>query len=186
VEPTAEFAQLQLGFVDQIQRRYEVIRPLVLFGDRTAVQRAGETQTHPDTVRKLQRRFRQQGMLGQPSPRHPLLWWGINSTLLGKYPLDQHPEPQGPSSRALNACESTRVNPIRYGGPTRSASFPTEVNEVLTWFGNSMHHVQREFISEVGDVGVGGVLSGWRNHPHARQRRWAAVTTHRGPLSSTW
>jgi transposase len=64
VEPTAEFAQLQLGFVDQTQRRYEVIRPLVLFADRTAVQRAHETQTHPDTVRKLQRRFRQQGMLG--------------------------------------------------------------------------------------------------------------------------
>lgn len=64
MEPTAEFAQLQLGFVDQTQRRYEVIRPLVLFADRTAVQRAHETQTHPDTVRKLQRRFRQQGMLG--------------------------------------------------------------------------------------------------------------------------
>ena len=32
VEPTAEFAQLQLGFVDQTQWRYEVIRPLVLFG----------------------------------------------------------------------------------------------------------------------------------------------------------
>jgi hypothetical protein len=64
VEPTAAFVQLQLGFVDQIQWRYEVIRPLVLFADRTAQQRAQETQTHPDTVRTLQRRFRQQGMLG--------------------------------------------------------------------------------------------------------------------------
>jgi transposase InsO family protein len=64
VEPTAEFAQLQLGFVDQTQRRYEVIRPLVLFADRTAGQRARETLTHPDTVRKLQRRFQHQGMLG--------------------------------------------------------------------------------------------------------------------------
>jgi Winged helix-turn helix len=64
VEPTAEFAQLQLGFVDQTQRRYEVIRPLVLFADRTAGQRARETQTHPDTVRTLQRRFQHQGMLG--------------------------------------------------------------------------------------------------------------------------
>jgi hypothetical protein len=36
VEPTVEFAQLQLGFVDQIQWRDEVIRPLVLFADRTA------------------------------------------------------------------------------------------------------------------------------------------------------
>jgi hypothetical protein len=50
VEPTAEFAQLQLGFVDQIQWRYEVVRPLVLFADRTAPQRAQETRTHPETV----------------------------------------------------------------------------------------------------------------------------------------
>jgi hypothetical protein len=64
VEPTAAFAQLPLGFVDQTQRRYEVIRPLVLFADRTAGQRARETQTHPDTVRQRQRRFQHQGMLG--------------------------------------------------------------------------------------------------------------------------
>jgi hypothetical protein len=64
VEPTAEFAQLQLGFVDQTQWRYEVIRPLVLFADRTAQQRAQETETHPDTVRTLHRRFRQRGVLG--------------------------------------------------------------------------------------------------------------------------
>ena len=64
MEPTAAFAQLQLGFIDPIQWRYEVIRPLVLFADRTATQRAQETETHPDTVRTLRRRFRQQGMLG--------------------------------------------------------------------------------------------------------------------------
>jgi Winged helix-turn helix/Integrase core domain len=64
VEPTAEFGQLQLGFVDQTPWRYEVIRPLVLFADRTASQRAQETDTHPDTVRTLHRRFRQQGMAG--------------------------------------------------------------------------------------------------------------------------
>jgi transposase InsO family protein len=64
VDPTAAFAQLQLGFVDQTQWRYEVIRPLVLFADRTAAQRAQETDTHPDTVRTLRRRFRQQGMRG--------------------------------------------------------------------------------------------------------------------------
>jgi hypothetical protein len=59
-----EFAQLQLGFVDRTQWRYEVIRPLGLFAERTAQQRAHETHTHPDTVRKLQRRFRQQGIPG--------------------------------------------------------------------------------------------------------------------------
>jgi hypothetical protein len=64
VARTVEFAQLQLGFVDRTQWRYEVIHPLVLFADRTARQRAQETHTHPDTVRTIRRRFRQQGMLG--------------------------------------------------------------------------------------------------------------------------
>ena len=64
MELTAEFAQLQLGFMDRTQWRYEVIRPLVLFADRTARQRAQET--HPDTVRTLRRRFWRQGMLGLP------------------------------------------------------------------------------------------------------------------------
>jgi transposase len=59
-----DFAQLQLHFVDQIQWRYELIRPLVLCEGGTAMQRAQETQTHPQTVRKLTRRFQQQGMLG--------------------------------------------------------------------------------------------------------------------------
>ena len=64
MEPLADFAQLELHFVDQVQWRYEVIRPLVLFDDRTAAQRAVETHTHPETVRKLTRRFRRQGILG--------------------------------------------------------------------------------------------------------------------------
>ena len=64
MDPLADFAQLQLHFVDQVQWRYEVIRPIVLFDDRTAAQRAVETSTHPETVRKLTRRFRQQGTLG--------------------------------------------------------------------------------------------------------------------------
>jgi hypothetical protein len=64
VDPTAEFAQLQRHVVDDTQWRYEVIRPLVLLADRTATQRAQETHTHPDTVRTLTRRFRQQGMSG--------------------------------------------------------------------------------------------------------------------------
>ena len=62
--PTEDFAQLQLQLVDQTQWRYEVIRPIVLFADRTPRQRADETDTHPATVRTLTRRFRQQGMVG--------------------------------------------------------------------------------------------------------------------------
>ena len=64
MEPILDFAQLQLHFVDQIQWRYEVIRPLVLFADRSATARAQETDTHPETVGKLKRRFEHQGMLG--------------------------------------------------------------------------------------------------------------------------
>jgi len=40
MEPTAEFAHLQIRFTDQTQRRSEVIRPLLLVEDRTATQRA--------------------------------------------------------------------------------------------------------------------------------------------------
>ena len=58
------FDQLQLRFVDHVQWRYELIRPVVLLENRTATQRATETQTHPETVRHLARRFRQQGTLG--------------------------------------------------------------------------------------------------------------------------
>jgi transposase/transposase InsO family protein len=59
-----DFDQLQERFRDPIQRRYEIIRPLVLLHDRTAIQRAEETHTHPETVGTLKRRFEQQGMLG--------------------------------------------------------------------------------------------------------------------------
>ena len=60
MEPMQDFAQLQLQFVDQIQWRYELIRPLVLFADGTPTQRAEATHTHPDTVRTAD-------VLGQPS-----------------------------------------------------------------------------------------------------------------------
>jgi len=64
MEAASDFAQLELRFVDQIQWRYELIRPLVLFANCPATQRAQETHTHPETVRKLRRRFQRQGMLG--------------------------------------------------------------------------------------------------------------------------
>jgi transposase InsO family protein len=64
MEPMHDFAHLQLQFVDQLQWRYELIRPLVLLADGTPTQRAEATHTHPDTVRTFTRRFQQQGMLG--------------------------------------------------------------------------------------------------------------------------
>ena len=59
-----DLAQLHLHCVDQIPWRSELIRPLVLLEEGTAMQRAQDTHTHPDTVRTFVRRFRQQGMLG--------------------------------------------------------------------------------------------------------------------------
>lgn len=62
--PCPDAEDPQLPFNDPIQHRYEIIRPIVVFGDRSAIQRAQETETHPETVGHLKRRFEQQGMLG--------------------------------------------------------------------------------------------------------------------------
>jgi hypothetical protein len=64
VLPLPDFDQMQELFRDPIQQRDEIIRPLILFHDRTATQRAEETHIHPETVGTLKRRFEQQGMLG--------------------------------------------------------------------------------------------------------------------------
>jgi hypothetical protein len=81
--PTDDFAQLQLQVVDQIQWRYEVIRPMVLFADRTARQRAHETHTHPATVRRLARGFRQRGMLGLLPADVEVVIWGRAKRISG-------------------------------------------------------------------------------------------------------
>ena len=59
----------QLPLHDVIQQRYELIRPLVLWQDRTARQRAQETDTHPETVGALTRRFEAQGLQVLPVGR---------------------------------------------------------------------------------------------------------------------
>src|SRR5215211_424554 len=64
VQPYPETDASPLLFSDPTQQRYELIRPLLLDPARTAVQRAQETGSHPETVGRLTRRFAQQGMLG--------------------------------------------------------------------------------------------------------------------------
>jgi transposase InsO family protein len=54
----------RLPFNDPPQQRYELIRPVVVIGNRTATERAQETGTHPETVGRFKRRFEKQGMLG--------------------------------------------------------------------------------------------------------------------------
>ena len=63
MEQLPDFNQLPLRFHDPVQRRYEIIRP-VLLDECTATERAAHTHLHPDTIGKLKRRFEQQGMLG--------------------------------------------------------------------------------------------------------------------------
>ncbi len=48
MDPMRDFAQLQLHFLDQMQWRYELIRPLVLVEEGTPMQRAQET--HPTLI----------------------------------------------------------------------------------------------------------------------------------------
>ncbi len=49
---------------DPTQQRYERLRPLLLLPEHTAREQAEDTQTHPETLGALKRRFAQQGMLG--------------------------------------------------------------------------------------------------------------------------
>jgi len=62
--PFSDADDPRLPFDDPTQQRYEVIRPVVVTGDRTVSERAQETGMHPDTVSRLKRRFEKQGMLG--------------------------------------------------------------------------------------------------------------------------
>jgi Helix-turn-helix domain len=107
MEPMSEYAQLQLRFVDSIQRRYEVIRPIILIGDRTAAQRAEETQLHPETVRDLTRRFRQQGMLGL-FPEHTEIVTPSRGKAVSEKVLEElaRHSPGGPSARRPTPARS--------------------------------------------------------------------------------
>ena len=62
--PFSDADDPRLPFDDPTQQRYEVIRPVVVTGNRTVSERAQETGMHPDTVSRLKRRFEKQGMLG--------------------------------------------------------------------------------------------------------------------------
>ena len=65
---TQDFDQLQLQFIDPIQRDYEVIRPIVLFAERVA-ERARQTGLERTHVGDQARRFVQHGMLGLEDQR---------------------------------------------------------------------------------------------------------------------
>ena len=68
VDAARDLTQLQPRFIDAIQQRYELIRPLVLFDEGTPAERVQATNTHPETMRTLLDQFQTQGMLGLALP----------------------------------------------------------------------------------------------------------------------
>ena len=65
-----EFEQIRLHFVDPLQHDYEVIRPIVLFGD-TAAERSRQTGVERTVVGDKARRFVLGGMAGLRDQRTP-------------------------------------------------------------------------------------------------------------------
>jgi transposase InsO family protein len=63
VSAAEDFAQYKLHFVDDIQHDYEVIRPIVLFGE-TVAERSRQTGIERTVVGAKARRFATAGMLG--------------------------------------------------------------------------------------------------------------------------
>ncbi len=70
VAPTDNWQQLELRFTSPEQRTYELIRPVVLFGQSPAA-RAQETEAAQRTIYRRVQRFEAEGMaslFGEPSP----------------------------------------------------------------------------------------------------------------------
>src|SRR5918999_3221020 len=65
-----EFARIQLHFIDPTQRDYEIIRPIVLFGE-TAAERSRQTGVERTVVGDKARRFVLGGMAGLQDQRTP-------------------------------------------------------------------------------------------------------------------
>ena len=63
IAPTNNWQQLELLFTDPVQRTYELIRPVVLFGQSVA-ERAQETAVNKRSVYRQIERFTECGMLG--------------------------------------------------------------------------------------------------------------------------
>jgi transposase/transposase InsO family protein len=61
---TDDYGQLKEKFVDDVQDRYESIRPLVLFEDISINERAKQTGSSRNTIKKRVRQFKQHGMRG--------------------------------------------------------------------------------------------------------------------------
>jgi hypothetical protein len=71
----------------------------------------------------------------QTTSKFPFRWWGVNSTLSGRHQFNGQPGPRSAEEEALDASESRDEKSRGYADSTRSASFPTDVNKIMTRFG---------------------------------------------------
>jgi transposase InsO family protein len=155
VEPARDFTQLHLHFVDQIQWRYELIRPLVLLAEGTASQRAQDTHTHPDTVRTFVRRFRQQGMLG-------LLPGSIEVV---------------PHGRAPHVPEAVRKEIARLKGLYAGFHYRELARILFATLGYRIDHKMVKQLWHQSPVTTSSQLELWdyHTHPDRPQARWQAI-----------
>jgi hypothetical protein len=63
VSAAEDFAQIRMQFIDPLQHDYEVIRPIVLFGE-TAAERSRQTGIDRTVIGDKARRFVTDGMIG--------------------------------------------------------------------------------------------------------------------------
>jgi transposase InsO family protein/transposase len=59
-----DYDQLKEKFIDDVQDRYESIRPLILFEDVSIKERAKQTGSSKNTIKKRVKQFKQHGMRG--------------------------------------------------------------------------------------------------------------------------
>ena len=63
------FELLEVKFIDEVQRKYEIIRPVILFEDKTVLERSQQTKVHHKAIQKYIRRFEKSGMKGFFNPK---------------------------------------------------------------------------------------------------------------------
>jgi hypothetical protein len=159
VDAASDFVHLQPRLVNLIQRRYELIRPLVLLNEGTPAERAQATNTHPDTVRTFLHRFQTQGMLG-----------------LGLHDVDVVPHAQPHRVSEAVRQEIARLKALYPGFHYR------ELARILfCTFGYRMHHRTVQHHWEQSPIAAPHQLDLWPYHlhpdrAHARlQSNWLRV-----------
>jgi hypothetical protein len=63
VSAAEDFEQIRMSFIDPLQHDYEVVRPIVLFGE-SAAERSRQTDIDRTVVGDKARRFVTDGMMG--------------------------------------------------------------------------------------------------------------------------